>query len=333
MSALKETNSLDFVSVLMPLYREGDHIRDVLLQVQQALASANVSYEIVLVDDGSPDNTWKIISEEAKASSAIRAVRLSRNFGKESALCAGLELVRGDAVIVMDGDGQHPPSLLPKMITLWRETGADIVEGRKVTRGKETLLDKLSAGLFYLVWNKLSGFQLRGASDFKLMNRRSVDALLQMDERNVFFRGMTAWLGFDRVEIPFEVATRAGGRSGWSFLRRLKLALTGISAFSTFPLQLITLAGFVFLVFAFVLGVETLVVYLTGKAFSGFTTVIFLLLLIGSCLMISLGIIGEYLARIYEEVKRRPRYVITQLVEVPANQQKNYRALSAAASR
>ncbi|HET6893508.1 MAG TPA: glycosyltransferase family 2 protein [Pyrinomonadaceae bacterium] len=314
----------DFVSVLMPLYCEGNHVREVLLQVREALATANVSYEIILVDDGSPDNTWTVISEEARSSSMIRAVRLSRNFGKESAICAGLEVVRGQAVIVMDGDGQHPPSLLPKMISLWRETGADIVEGTKVMRGKESLLDKLSAGLFYLIWNKLSGFELRGASDFKLMNRRSVEALLQMDERNVFFRGMTAWLGFHRVEIPFEVATRAGGRSGWSFLRRLRLALTGISAFSTLPLQLITFAGVLFLLFAIALGVQTLVVFLRGRAFSGFTTVIFLLLLIGSCLMISLGIVGEYLARIYEEVKRRPRYLITQSVESAASQQKRF---------
>src|SRR5262245_23669209 len=333
MNRVSDTRGSEFISVLMPLYCESAHIHDVLIDVRTAMASADVSYEIVLVDDGSPDNTWKVISEEARSSSRIRAIKLSRNFGKESALCAGLEVARGDAVIVMDGDGQHPPSLLPQMISLWRETGAEIVEARKITRGKESLLDKLSAGLFYLIWNKLSGFELRGASDFKLMNRRSIEALLQMDERAVFFRGMTAWLGFDRVEIPFEVAQRAGGRSGWSFLRRLRLALTGISAFSTLPLQLITFFGVIFLIFAFALGVETLLVFLSGRAFSGFTTVIFLLLLIGSCLMISLGIIGEYLARIYEEVKRRPRYVITQLVEVPANQQKNYRALSAAASR
>jgi len=333
MKSATHTQSSEFISVLMPLYCEGAHILDVLADVRTAMADANVTYEIVLVDDGSPDNTWKVISEEAKSSAGIRAIKLSRNFGKEYALCAGLEVVRGDAVIVMDGDGQHPPSLLPQMITLWRESGVEIVEGRKITRGKESLLDKLSAGLFYLIWNKLSGFELRGASDFKLMNRRSIEALLEMDERAVFFRGMTAWLGFDRVEIPFEVASRVGGRSGWSFLRRLRLALTGISAFSTLPLQLITFAGVIFLIFAFFLGVETLLVFLSGKAFSGFTTVIFLLLLIGSCLMISLGIVGEYLTRIYEEVKRRPRYLIAQSVESPAVQQQSYKTFSAAVGR
>jgi polyisoprenyl-phosphate glycosyltransferase len=320
----------ELLSVLMPLYREGGNIRNVLGQVREALTTVDIAYEIILVDDGSPDDTWDVINEEALTSTGVRAVKLSRNFGKESALCAGLELVRGDAVVIMDGDGQHPPSLLPTMINLWRNTGADIVEARKITRGKESPLNKASAALFYSIWNRLSGFELRGASDFKLMNRRTVDALLQMDERNVFFRGMTAWLGFERREVPFEVANRVNGTSGWSFLRRLRLALTGISAFSTFPLQLITLAGVLFLLFAVALGIETMVVFLTGLAVSGFTTVILLLLVIGSCLMISLGIIGEYLARIYEEVKRRPRFVIARTVESPASQQKNYKTLAAA---
>ena len=304
----------EFLSVLMPLYCEGSHIANVLSAVRDALATVDISYEIILVDDGSPDDTWKVITEQAEASPVLRAVRLSRNFGKESALCAGLELVRGDAAVVMDGDGQHPPELLPEMVRVWRETGADIVEAKKVTRGKESPLDKLSAGLFYLIWNKLSGFELKGASDFKLMNRRTVTALLQMDERNVFFRGMTAWLGFKREQIPFEVAGRVGGKSGWSFLRRLKLALTGISAFSSVPLQLITFAGVFFMFFAFAVGTQTMLVVLMGRAVSGFATVIFLLLFIGSLLMISLGIIGEYLARIYEEVKYRPRFVVGQTI-------------------
>ncbi len=314
MNNARRPHDQEFLSVIIPVYREGNHLRTVLAAVRDALAAADVSYEIVLVDDGSPDDTWAIISEEAKTSGMIRAARLSRNFGKESALCAGLEIARGDAVIVMDGDGQHPPTLLPEMVRIWRETGADIVEATKVTRGTQSPFDKLSAGLFYVIWNKLSGFELRGASDFKLMNRRTVNAWLQMEERNVFFRGMTAWLGFTRVQIPFEVQGRVGGQTGWSLLRRLKLALTAISAFSSLPLQLITFAGLFFMLFAIVFGAQTLYVILTGRAVSGFATVIFLLLIIGSLLMISLGIIGEYLARIYDEVKRRPRYVIGQSI-------------------
>jgi glycosyltransferase involved in cell wall biosynthesis len=313
----------EFLSIVMPVYREGNHIGAVLAAVQDALAKVDVSFEFILIDDGSPDETWSVLGEQAKTFPMLRAVRLSRNFGKDAALCAGMEMARGDAVIVMDSDGQHPPSLLPEMVRAWRETGADIVEAMKITRGEETFFSKLSAGLFYLVWNKLSGFELKGASDYKLLNRRAADAYLQMEERNVFFRGMTAWLGFRRVQIPFEVAGRVGGQSGWSVLRRLGLAVTGITGFSALPLQIITFAGVFFLLFAFAIGAQTLFVFLSGDAVSGFTTVILLLLVIGSILMISLGIIGEYLARIYQEVKGRPRFVIAQSIETPANQTVN----------
>jgi len=162
---------------------------------------------------------------------------------------------------------------------------------------------------------KFSGFDLKGASDFKLMSRKAVDAWLRMGERNVFFRGMTAWMGFTTVQIPFEVAQRSQGQSTWSYLKRIKLAITGITAFSSLPLQLVTFAGGLFLVFSVVLGAQTLYLKLAGHAVSGFTTVILLELIIGSCLMISLGIIGEYLARIYREVKGRPRYLVTESTE------------------
>jgi glycosyltransferase involved in cell wall biosynthesis len=272
-------------------------------------------YELVLVDDGSPDDTWRVIAAEAKSCHAVRALRLSRNFGKESALCAGLERARGDAVIVMDADGQHPPSLLPDMVRLWQSSGADIIEAVKRRRGRESLSNKLGALLFYFILNKLSGFHFKGASDFKLMNRKAVDAWLKMRERNVFFRGMTVWMGFTTVQIPFEVAPRSAGRSTWSILKRLKLALIGVTAFSSFPLHLVTFAGAVFLGLSVILGMETLYLKLAGQAVSGFATVILLELIIGSFLMISLGIIGEYLARIYEEVKGRPRYIVAESIE------------------
>jgi polyisoprenyl-phosphate glycosyltransferase len=311
------------ISVVIPLYKEDSHLPSFLSAVTTALAKTDSPFELILVDDGSPDGTWKAISEAAAALPAVRGVRLSRNFGKELALCAGLERANGDVVIVMDGDGQHPPALLPDMVRLWQTTKADIVEAVKINRGKESLSGKLGALLFYILLNKLSGFDLKGASDFKLMNRKALSAWLELQERNVFFRGMTAWLGFTRVQIPFEVPGRAGGETGWSFLRRVELALTGISAFSSLPLQFVTVAGLVFLIFSFVFGIYTLVLQLSGKSVSGFATVILLLLIIGSLLMISLGIIGEYLARIYEEVKRRPRYVVTSSTETSASHHGN----------
>jgi glycosyltransferase involved in cell wall biosynthesis len=313
----------EFISIVIPIYCEGIYISKLLADIREAMTVVDVVYELILIDDGSTDETWKILVEEAEKVSMLRAVKLSRNFGKELALCAGLELARGGVVIVMDGDGQHPPLLLPKMINIWRETDVDIVEAIKLTRGQETLFSKLSASLFYLIWNRLSGFKLKGASDFKLMSRRSVDAWLQMEESNVFFRGMTAWLGFTRAQITFKVERRMSGESTWSLSRKLRLALNAISSFSTLPLQFITFAGMFFLLFAVIVGTQTLYVFITGNTVNGFATIVFLLLIIGSLLMISLGIIGEYLAKIYIEVKRRPRYIVSQVIETSVNKLKD----------
>lgn len=308
------------ISVVIPLYKEAASLRPLLAGVTTALAKTGSPFELIVVDDGSPDETWQILSEEAKTLPTLHGLRLSRNFGKELALCAGLERARGDAVIVMDGDGQHPPELLPEMVRLWQTSGVDIVEAVKSKRGPESFTQRFGAFLFYVFLSKLAGVNLKGVSDFKLMSRRALDAWLQMEERNVFFRGMTAWLGFARVQIPFEVPVRAAGETGWSFPTRFKLALTGLSAFSWLPLQFVTLAGLVFFVFSVLFGIYTLALQLAGRSVSGFATVILLLLIIGSLLMLSLGIIGEYLARIYEEVKRRPRYVIASSIE-PSNRE------------
>jgi glycosyltransferase involved in cell wall biosynthesis len=307
--------STSLISIVIPLYNEGSHLSALVSDLKTALQQTGCAFELILVDDGSPDDTWERIKDEARTLPSLRAVRLSRNFGKELALCAGLERARGDAVVVMDGDGQHPPSLLPVMVEKWQASGADIVQAVKTKRGSESLTGKLGALLFYLILNKLSGFELKGASDFKLMNRKVADTWLAMRERNVFFRGMTAWMGFTTVQIPFEVVARRGGKSGWSYLRRAKLALIGITTFSSFPLHLVTFAGVIFFVFAVGLGIQTLYLKLAGQAFTGFATVILLELIIGSLLMISLGIIGEYLARIYEEVKGRPRYIVMESIE------------------
>ena len=299
------------ISVVIPLYNEGSHLRELLSDLKTALQAIGCRFEVVLVDDGSSDNTWTKIEDEARMWPNLCAIRLSRNFGKELALCAGLERARGNAVIVMDGDGQHPPSLLPLLIEKWRTSGVDIVEAVKLKRGRESVASRIGALTFYVILNKLSGFELKGASDFKLIDRRVRDTWLAMRERNVFFRGMTAWMGFRTIQIPFEVGPRRAGKSGWSYLRRAKLALIGITTFSSFPLRLVTFAGMIFFLFAVGLGIQTLYLKLAGRAFTGFATVILLELIIGSLLMISLGIIGEYLARIYEEVKGRPRYIVS----------------------
>ncbi|HVF71893.1 MAG TPA: glycosyltransferase family 2 protein [Chthoniobacterales bacterium] len=310
-----ESDSKALISVVIPLYNEAVKLPSFLAAVNREVGMTGCRSELILIDDGSEDSTWTTLMNEAATFPSMQGIKLSRNFGKESALCAGLDRARGDAVIVMDGDGQHPPELIPELVRLWQTSNADIVEAVKTTRGPESVSGRLGALLFYFGLNKLAGVNLKGVSDFKLMNRRAINAWLQMEERNVFFRGMTAWLGFTRVQVPFDVPARAGGATGWSFAKRMKLALTGISAFSWLPLQFVTLAGFFFFFFSILFGFYTLILQLTGRSVSGFATVILLLLIIGSLLMLSLGIIGEYLARIYEEVKRRPRYVVANVIE------------------
>jgi glycosyltransferase involved in cell wall biosynthesis len=305
------------LSVVMPCLNEGSHLARSLADVSAVLDALALDYEIVLVDDGSTDDTWDVLVRAAAVRANVRAFRLSRNFGKELAMAAGLEHARGAAVVVMDADLQHPPSLIPEMVRAWREERFDVVEAVKTKRGAEPLLARLGSWLFYPLFRRLSGFDLEGASDFKLVDRRVLDAWARMGERNVFFRGMSAWLGFRRKTLAFEVAPRAGGRSGWSPWRLMRLAVTGVTAFSSAPIHVITAMGCLFLAFAVLLGLHTLYDKLYGGAETGFTTVIVLVLMVGSLILIGLGVIGLYVARIYDEVKGRPRYVIREQTGAP----------------
>lgn len=307
------------LSIVIPLYCEASHLKEVLLAIQKALKPLDCLYELILVDDGSTDNTWATIEKETKNLQMFKALRLSRNFGKEAALCAGLEVAEGSAVILLDGDLEHPPELIPEMVHLWRKSNADVVEAVKIKRGKESVINKIGARIFYTAMNKLSGYELNDATDYKLMDRKVVNAWLKMGERNLFFRGMIAWLGFKRMQVTFAVPKRVGGTSKWSMFRLIRLAVTAMTAFSSLPLHIVTFLGYLFLIFAIILGAQTLYLNVVGEAVSGFTTVILLQLIIGSVLMICLGIIGEYIARIYEEVKGRPRYVVAQTIDKTSN--------------
>jgi glycosyltransferase involved in cell wall biosynthesis len=299
-------------SIVIPVFEEGTHLPHVIGQVCRYAAMTGDPYELILVDDGSSDDTWRIIAERAALHPALRALRLSRNFGKEAAVCAGLDAARGMCVVVMDGDLQHPPELLPQMVAMWKSGSPDVVEAIKDDRGRESMVHRVGARLFYVILNALTRQDLRNASDFKLVDRRVLDAWRRMGEHSLFFRGMVAWLGFDRVQIRFRVADRIGGKSAWTFVRLMKLAVTGVTAFSSSPLQIVTFLGTAFFLFAIVLGGQTLYNWLSGTAVSGFTTVILLILIVGALQMICLGILGAYLARVYEEVKARPRYVVKE---------------------
>ncbi len=308
----RETNKeRPLISVVIPFHNESGQLERTLRAVSDTLVSTGLDYELLAVDDGSLDGTWEELLALAQADKAIRLIRLSRNFGKEAALCAGLDQARGDAVIVMDGDLQHPPRYLPDMIASWQE-GYQVVEGVKAGRGDESCLSRAAAGLFYRIFRKLSGIQLKNASDFKLLDRRVVDYWKTIPEKDTFFRALSAWMGFRRTSFPFVVEARAGGKSKWSFRKLVRLSVNALTGFSSRPLLLINSVGTFFLLAFFVLSVQTLVRYFRGRAATGFTTVILLQLLIGSLILISLGLIGIYIDSLFREVKARPRYFISE---------------------
>jgi dolichol-phosphate mannosyltransferase len=297
------------LSLLIPFYNEEEQIPLTVLTVIPILESTGLSFELIMVDDGSRDHTWTVIEDACRKDHRLIGLHLSRNFGKEAAICAALDAAAGDAVILMDGDLQHPPQHIPEMIRLW-QAGYDIVEGVKSSRGKESLSSRLNAAVFYGLFRRFAGYDLRNASDFKLLDRQVVEQWRRLGEHDTFFRGLSAWLGFRRTTFSFEVAERQTGGSKWSPIKLASLSLNAITGFSALPLQFITIMGLILLAGSVVLGVQTLVNWFTGHADTGFTTVILLQLLIGGSIMISLGLIGIYIARIFTEVKGRPRYII-----------------------
>ncbi len=301
------------LSIVLPAYNEEQNISNTAEVLGELLAGESIEYELIFISDGSGDATFQEIQKAAEKDSRVKGAEFSRNFGKEAAIFAGLELTSGDAVIVMDCDLQHPPEVIPQMCKLW-QNGAEVVEGIKESRGKESLAHKLSAGLFYRIMSRLIKMDMNASSDFKLLDRKVVDVLLRLPERNTFFRALSFWTGFRREYVSYEVRERQFGESKWSSLSLMKYAVTNATSFSTLPLQLVTVMGVLSILFSMVLFVQTLVRYLSGTAVEGFTTVILLILVIGGFLMLSLGIIGHYIARIYEEVKGRPKYIISRTI-------------------
>jgi polyisoprenyl-phosphate glycosyltransferase len=276
------------LSVLIPVHNEGDQIaQNISLMDEEALKTA-LPMEMIMIDDGSTDGTWQALESMTEQMPELKAIRFSRNFGKEAAISAGLDYSSGQACIVIDSDLQHPPELIPEMVRLWREEHWDIVEGIKKTRGTEPMINRIGARFFYRTLSRLSGYNLHGSSDFKLLDRKVIDAWLDMRERNTFFRGMITWLGYRKKQISFSVAKRRLTQSRWSFLGLFRLAVVAITAFSSLPLQAVMILGGFFLLGAITFSIYALVMYFAGLAFPGFTTVIILELLIGGVLMISL---------------------------------------------
>ncbi|MDR1558832.1 MAG: glycosyltransferase family 2 protein [Clostridiales bacterium] len=297
-------------TIVLPVLNEESVIEKTASELFSAFLEVNM--DILFVDDGSTDSTWKKITELSRDNPLISGMRFSRNFGKESAMLAGISDARGDCVIVMDADLQHPPSAALEMFKMWSRGAGEIIEGVKTRRQEEGFLNKFGAKTFYRILRALSGIDLDNASDFKLLDRAAADLIISMPERQTFFRAMSGWTGLKTARVYFDAPPRAGGVSKFSMFKLMKMAVNSITAYTSLPMQLVTVTGLGFFLFALVMSVQTLYMKLYGKAAGGFTTVIILLLLIGSILMISLGIIGIYISKIYNEVKCRPRYVLAE---------------------
>lgn len=302
------------LSIILPSYNEEKMIPKAFNALNKILCNENINFEIVYVDDGSKDATWSQIETVAKTNGNVVGIHFSRNFGKEAAIMAGLANASGDCCVVMDCDLQHPPETVVEMYRLW-EQGYEVVEGVKHSRGKESMLHRFSAGMFYKIISKAVKIDMSRASDFKLLDKKVVNSLLQLPERNAFFRALSSWVGYKKTAVEFDVQEREEGESKWSAWSLVQYAITNIVSFSTVPMQLVTVAGGLTFLVAIIVGIQTLVKYFTGHAVEGFTTVILLILFIGSLIMISLGIIGYYLSKIYEEVKGRPRYIVSQIIK------------------
>ncbi|MBR0410267.1 MAG: glycosyltransferase family 2 protein [Eubacterium sp.] len=302
---------MSLLSVVLPTYNEESILLKTILMLKNHLENENINYQLIFVDDGSLDGSWNLILHASGEDPHISGIHFSRNFGKEAAVFAGLAHAKGDCCAVMDCDLQHPPATLIQMFRLW-EQGYEVVEGVKRNRGKESVIHRASAVLFYKIMSKATKMDMSAASDFKLLDKKAVGQLLNMPEHNTFFRAMSSWIGFKTIRVEYDVRERESGRSKWSTRSLIHYAVTNIAAYSSLPMQFVTGAGVFSFLLSLVLGAQTLIRYCRGHAVEGFTTVILLILLLGSIIMISLGIIGYYIAQIYEEIKARPRYIISK---------------------
>jgi len=296
------------LSVVAPVFNEERVLEEFHRRVSDALEG--VEHELILVDDGSSDDSPRILRELAASDSRVRVIELSRNFGHQAALSAGLDYARGDAVAWLDSDLQDPPEVLREMVERWR-AGAEVVYAVRQSREGEGRFKLTSASGFYRVFSRLARMDPEATSgDFRLLDRRAVDVVKAMPERNRFLRGMTVWVGFDQAAVPYDRDARYAGETKFTLRRMLRFSMDAITSFSNVPLQLATLLGFTFSVIAF-LGIPVAIGFrIAGEFVPGVATILLVVLMLGGIQLITLGIVGEYIGRIYEEVKGRPLYVV-----------------------
>ena len=298
------------LSVVIPSFNEEGMIPRTAKTIAKLLQEAQIPYELLFVNDGSTDTTWEKIQTEAAANPRVKGINFSRNFGKESAIYAGLFYSAGGCCVVIDCDLQHPPEKIIEMYRLWEE-GYEIVEGVKHSRGQtERYTHFLAAKCFYKIISRLTNVDMSRASDFKLLYRKAVNALLNIREKNAFFRALSSSIGSTTTSVEFDVREREVGETKWSTWSLIKYAVSNISSFSAAPMQIVSLLGLIMLLISLVLGGISLYQKITGTALEGFTTVIIINLFTGSIIMLSLGIIGYYISKIYDEIQGRPKYIV-----------------------
>ncbi len=312
----------NLISIVIPCYNEQAVIALCNSRVRAAIdGTAGYDFEIIYINDGSRDNTLALLLDLHKADSRIRVVNLSRNFGKEAALTAGLDIARGDAVIILDADLQDPPELIPDLLGTWRESGADVVYGQRVSRTGETWLKKASASAFYRIMNRISGRVdiPVNTGDFRLMSRRALQALSQLRETHRFMKGLFAWVGYKQVALPYVREPRAAGRTKWDYLSLWNLSIEGITGFSMTPLRIASLSGLAISLLAFLYGCFIIVYTLrTGAGVPGYPSLMVMITFLSGIQLLTIGILGEYIGRIFSETKRRPLYLIESVTAAPS---------------
>ena len=308
------------LSIVLPCFNEGVGLTRALDEIAAQLRQLQLPVEIVAVDDGSSDDTWSLLIAKRLPGVDVRALRLSRNFGKEAAILAGLGHARGRAIVVMDADLEHPPTLIPEMVQAWR-AGAPIVNACKRERQKSAPGRTLAARAFYALFQRATGMDLERDSDYKLLDRAVVDALLRFPERVRFFRGLARSIGYQQVDIEFTPGSGTRAQSTFSARQLARFAVRAVVSFSARPLRWLAYVGIAVALAAALLAVQTLYLKFTGRAAEGFPTVILLILGGTSLQLLGLGIVGEYLSAIYEETKHRPHYLIARMHAVDAQDQ------------
>lgn len=300
------------LSVIVPVYREGAALFKAIPHIVACTQLATDNFELLLVDDGSDDETWNYVCALSSEHSRIHGIRFNRNYGKDAAISAGLHRCMGSAAIVLDADLQHPPELIPEFFRLWRDEGFQVVEGVKRQRDDEPFVRRQCSRVFNYLARLSTGLNLENSSDFKLISRQVIEAWERMHESRIFFRGMVEWLGFRKLQVPFDVAPSTRSASTFLPMKLLSMGARAIISFSSTPLRIAHLISAAFIVFGVALGGEALFLRLTNRAVDGFTTVIVLQLLAGGLILGILAVMSEYLSAIYDEVKARPRFLIAE---------------------